>query len=189
MEKITQISGKVIPLAMDNVDTDLIIPAQFLTGVTREGYGKNLFIRLRQSDPDFAFNQPQFAGASILVTKDNFGCGSSREHAVWALQEAGIRAVIAESFADIFRGNSAKNGLILLTQPKDVIAKMLQEAQQGNYELTIDIQPQKIRSNQDEEFAFDMDPFSKYCFMNGLDDLNYLLQHREEIDRYFKKGD
>src|SRR5271170_2456530 len=114
MKKIMQISSKTIPLAMNDVDTDLIIPAQYLTSVSRAGYGKNLFIRLRQSDPDFIFNNPVFTGANILISGENFGCGSSREHAVWALQEAGIQVVIAVSFGDIFFANSGKNGLLLI---------------------------------------------------------------------------
>ncbi len=187
MHKITNISGKAIPLAMDNVDTDLIIPAQYLTAVTREGYGKNLFIRLRQSNPDFVFNQSRFDGANILISQENFGCGSSREHAVWALREAGIQAIVAHSFADIFRGNSAKNGLILIALPKAAITDMINHAANANYQLQIDIEQQTVTTNHNEKFTFDMDPFSKYCFINGLDDLDYLLNNKQKIDEYFKK--
>jgi 3-isopropylmalate/(R)-2-methylmalate dehydratase small subunit len=184
MKKITRISGKTIPLAMNDVDTDLIIPAQYLTSITREGYGKNLFIRLRQGNPDFVFNQPQFAGANILITQENFGCGSSREHAVWSLQEAGIQAVIATSFADIFFGNSAKNGLLLITQPPEVINKFLDLAKSGNFILTIDVESQIITTNLGEALQFALDPFLQYCFIHGLDDMDYLLAHKEKIVAY-----
>lgn len=184
MKKITCISGKTIPLTMNDVDTDLIIPAQYLTSISREGYGKNLFTRLRQSNPDFVFNQPQFAGANILITQENFGCGSSREHAVWALQEAGIQAVIAISFADIFFGNSSKNGLLLITQPKEVINKLLELAKSGNYVLSIEVENQIITANNGDTFPFTMNPFLQYCFINGLDDMDYLLAHKEQIVSY-----
>ena len=184
MNKIYQIIGKAIPLAMNDVDTDLIIPAQYLTAVTRAGFGENLFKRLREGHPDFVFNQDKFKDANILITQSNFGCGSSREHAVWALQEAGIQAIIAESFADIFFGNSAKNGLVLIKQPKETIQQMLDSAQDGNYQLNIDIEQQTMTSNKDETYSFDIDPFRKHCFINGLNDLDYLLSHMQQIQDY-----
>lgn len=186
MKKITQITGKAIPLTMNDVDTDLIIPAQYLTAVTREGYGENLFRRLRQKDPNFVFNQEKFTGANILITQGNFGCGSSREHAVWALQEAGIQAIVAISFADIFFSNSAKNGLLLIKLPESIINTMLNYANEGNYLLTIDIEKQQITSSKDESFDFDIDQFRKYCLVNGLDDMDYLLAHQKNIDNYCK---
>jgi 3-isopropylmalate/(R)-2-methylmalate dehydratase small subunit len=188
MQKIIQITGKAIPLAMDDVDTDLIIPAQYLTAVTKDGYGKNLFRRLREADPNFVFNQQKFKGANILLTKANFGCGSSREHAVWALQEAGIQAVIASSFADIFFSNSAKNGLILIKFPEIIINQMLKLADLGDYCLTIDIEKQQITSSNAEYFEFEMDLFNKYCFLNGLDDLDYLLNQQKKIEDYKVKA-
>ena len=176
MKLMTKIQGKTIPLARNDVDTDLIIPAQYLTGVTKAGYGENLFKRLRENDPEFVFNQAQYKDANILITQNNFGCGSSREHAVWALQEAGIEAVVAISFADIFFNNSAKNGLMLITLPETVINKMIANSN-GDYQVSIDIEQQRVESSVNEAFEFSMDPFRKHCFMNGLDDLDYLLNN------------
>jgi len=187
MQKILNISGKVIPLAMNDVDTDLIIPAQYLTSVSKTGYGKYLFARLREANPNFVFNQNQFNDASILIAQHNFGCGSSREHAVWALQE-NIKAIIAISFADIFSSNSAKNGLVLIQLPENVIQQLIIAANGGTYFLDINIAKQKIFSNQHEEFEFTLDPFRQYCWMNGLDDLDYLLEHKQYIDAYEQRG-
>lgn len=184
MKKTHQISGTTIPLEMNDVDTDLIIPAQFLTAVTKAGYGENLFVRLRQTNPDFVFNQEKFKGANILITQNNFGCGSSREHAVWALQEAGIQAIIANSFADIFFSNSAKNGLVLITQPPETITKMLDNSKQGDYQLMISLDTLKITSSKQENFSFTFDPFRQHCLINGLDDLDYLLSHMQKIEKY-----
>lgn len=177
MKKIIQISGLTIPLNMNDVDTDLIIPAQYLTQTTKNGYGQALFRRLRDLDTNFIFNQPRFQSAKILITGNNFGCGSSREHAVWALMEAGIQAIIANSFSDIFSSNSAKNGLLLISLPEKTIQKMLMHAAESNYALNIDIENQTIVSSNNEIFNFDIDPFLKYCFMNGLDELDYILMH------------
>jgi 3-isopropylmalate/(R)-2-methylmalate dehydratase small subunit len=188
MQKVTSISGKAIPLTMNDVDTDLIIPAQYLTAVTKKGYGENLFRRLREADPHFVFNQKKFSDANILIAQNNFGCGSSREHAVWALQEAGIQAIIAVSFADIFFSNSAKNGLLLITLPEPTINQMLQLAINSDYSLSIDIVNQKITSKE-ECFDFTLDPFRQYCLLNGLDDLDYLLSHQEKIETYWRKAE
>lgn len=184
MQPITHISGKTIPLARNDVDTDLIIPAQYLTSVSKDGYGKHLFIRLRQSDPTFVFNQAEFSDATILISQENFGCGSSREHAVWALQEAGIQAIIAVSFADIFFNNSAKNGLLLIQLPEENIMRMLDQAQNGDYCLTIDINEQTIFSNYQDNFTFDIDPFRKHCLTQGLDDLDYLRNCHKQINQH-----
>lgn len=186
MQKIDEIFGKVIPLAMNDVDTDLIIPAQYLTSVSKQGYGENLFRRLKQSSADFVFNKAEFKDASILVTQDNFGCGSSREHAVWALTQAGIKVVIAESFADIFFNNSAKNGLVLIQQPKDVIQKMLVQAESAEYHMTINLHEQSITAN-DEVWEFELDPFHRYCFLNGLDELDYVISYQSDIDEFIKQ--
>ncbi len=183
MEKITHISGAVIPLHLDNVDTDLIIPAQYLTSITKEGYGENVFRRLRDEDPAFPFNQEKFKGATVLVTKENFGCGSSREHAVWALRGAGIQAIIATSFADIFFNNAAENGLILIEQPSEVINSLLTHADAGGYHIEIDIENQRLKTS-DNTFDFDIEPFHKHCFVNGLNELDYLLDHFEEIKQH-----
>jgi 3-isopropylmalate/(R)-2-methylmalate dehydratase small subunit len=190
MKKITKISGKTIPLTMSDVDTDLIIPAQYLTAVTKKGYGENVFRRLRDKSPDFVFNQDRFAGANILISQINFGCGSSREHAVWALQEAGIEAVIAMSFADIFYNNSAKNGLLLIQLSASVITQMLQDANSGEYQLMIDVEQQRIQSNRADIFHFEMDAFCRYCFVQGMDDLDYLINHKKQItDFEQRRGD
>jgi 3-isopropylmalate/(R)-2-methylmalate dehydratase small subunit len=184
MKKIKQVSGLVIPLNMRDVDTDLIIPAQYLTQVSKQGYGQAVFRRLRDTDPNFVFNQAQFSGAKILVAGENFGCGSSREHAVWALMEAGIEAIIANSFSDIFSSNSSKNGLVLIIQPDAVIKKMLSTALKGNYQLTIDLEKQVIQSSQNEEFNFSLNPFQRYCFINGHDQLDYIVQQKNEIENF-----
>jgi 3-isopropylmalate/(R)-2-methylmalate dehydratase small subunit len=183
MKKIYQISGKTIPLAMNDVDTDLIIPAQYLTGVTKEGYGANLFKRLREADANFVFNQDKYQQANILVTQANFGCGSSREHAVWALQEAGIQVIIATSFADIFFSNSSKNGLVLIQLPESDVNKLLAQAYEDDHQLTIDLEQQKITSANDS-YDFEFDPFRKHCFINGLNDLDYLFSHILHIKNY-----
>lgn len=170
---------------MNDVDTDLIIPAQHLTNTSREGYGKNLFIRLRQSDPGFVFNHAIFADATILVAGQNFGCGSSREHAVWALQEAGIRAVIAVSFGDIFFNNSGKNGLLLIQLPLQTIHMLLAHAADGSCIAQIDIAAQKIMfSAETESLHFEIDPFRKHCLLHGLDDLDYLISHQTRITQF-----
>lgn len=184
MQKITNISGLTMPLAKNDVDTDLIIPAQYLTQVSKQGYGEHCFERLRESDADFVMNQPQFSTATILISGENFGCGSSREHAVWALQQTGIQAIIAHSFADIFANNSSKNGLLLIEQPNDVIQTMLKHANAANYHVTIDVEHLMIKTDCHEQWQFSMDPFQQYCFVNGLDDLDYLLAHREQINAF-----
>lgn len=184
MKKILHISGLAIPLNMRDVDTDLIIPAQYLTKVSKEGYGQALFRRLRDSDPNFVFNQARYHSGKILIADENFGCGSSREHAVWALMEAGIEAIISSSFSDIFYSNSAKNGLVLIIQPEKIIKKMIAHAENEHYELTIDIENQSIKSSLQEEFHFHMDSFIKYCFVHGLDQLDYILSYRSEIENF-----
>lgn len=186
MEKITHISGKTIPLAMNDVDTDLIIPAQYLTSTSMTGYGENVFRRLRDSDPNFVFNQEKFKGANILITQDNFGCGSSREHAVWALVNAGIHAVIAESFADIFFNNAAKNGLVLIKQPAQVIHELINLAKTGEFFLEINIEDQIINS-VDKQYTFEIDPFHQYCLVNGLDHLDYILAHQAQVQQWSQK--
>jgi 3-isopropylmalate/(R)-2-methylmalate dehydratase small subunit len=186
MNKITQISGQAIPLAMNDVDTDLIIPAQFLTSVSMSGYGENVFRRLRDSDSNFVFNQDKYKDANILVTQDNFGCGSSREHAVWALLNAGIQAIIAESFADIFFTNAAKNSLVLIKQPAHIIQHMIIEAQSGHYTALIDIENKKITADN-KQYPFEIDSFHQYCLINGLDHLDYLLSHQQDINTWSEK--
>ena len=184
MEKFTLLKSKVIPLPMKDVDTDMIIPAQFLTSITRDGYGQNLFRRLRDNDPNFPFNQERYRGASILLADHNFGCGSSREHAVWALDGAGIRVVIAKSFADIFYNNSAKNGLLLITLPEAAVDKLFGSAQSGDLELTIDLEKQIVSAQGENDVSFEYDQFRKHCILHGLDDIDYILSHAKEISEF-----
>ncbi len=185
MKPFVPLTSRVIPLPIKDVDTDLIIPAQFLTSVSKSGYGEALFYRLRQSDPKFALNLPIYKGASILLADSNFGCGSSREHAVWALQGAGIAAVIAPSFADIFSGNSAKNGLLLVSIPQHDATQLLERARDGALTLSVDLQSQRV-SGEGFEYSFSYDAFRKHCLLNGVDDLDYLLSHKKDIQEYFK---
>lgn len=181
MQPFKQVKSKVIPLPIKDVDTDMIIPAQFLTSISRDGYGQNLFRRLRDNDPSFPFNQDRYSGAEILVGDDNFGCGSSREHAVWALQGAGIKAVIAKSFADIFAGNSAKNGLLLVVLPEAVVDQLLEQGQSGQCTVEIDLEKQTVTTADGKQHSFSYDAFRKHCLLNGLDDIDYILSFRDEI--------
>lgn len=189
MKKIETIIGKTIPLDRNDVDTDLIIPAQYLTSTVKTGYGENLFRRLRDSDPNFIFNQKLFSDAKILISKHNFGCGSSREHAVWALKEWGIDVILAVSFADIFFHNSAKNGLLLIQLPERMIENLLSKSKSGNFYLTVNLNKQIIKTDDQTIYNFEMDPFRKHCFMNGLDDLDYLTTHLDEIKLFKQKQD
>jgi 3-isopropylmalate/(R)-2-methylmalate dehydratase small subunit len=184
MEPFTTVTSIAAPVAIKDVDTDMIIPAQYLTSISREGFGPHLFVRLRTSRPDFYQNQSRFQGASILVADSNFGCGSSREHAVWALLGAGVRVVIAPSFADIFAGNSAKNGLLLVTLPESDVRMLLQEAEESDLHLTVDLAAQTVRGDDGRSWGFTYDSFRKHCLLNGLDDLDYL---RSRLDVIAKK--
>lgn len=184
MKKFTTLNSHIIPLAIDNVDTDMIIPAQHLKSVSKEGYGENVFSALRSMYPDFVLNKPQYNTGKILVSKENFGCGSSREHAVWAIQQYGIQTVICNSFSDIFFNNSAKNGLLLIIQPLEVINEMLAIAEQDpTAAMTVDLPNQTINYNG-KGYHFDYDGFRKHCLINGLDDLDYLMSHTGEINKY-----
>ena len=182
-------TGKVAPLARANVDTDQIIPKQFLKRIERTGFGEFLFYDWRRSadgklDPAFPLNQPQYAGASLLVTEKNFGCGSSREHAVWALADFGFRAVVAPSFADIFANNCAKNGVLTVVLSEREIAEILERAKMPGYQLTIDLLQQNVRDNRGFSASFAIDEFTRHCLLNGLDDIGLTLQHEAEIAAY-----
>ena len=199
MEKFTVHTGLVVPLDRSNVDTDAIIPKQYLKSIQRTGFGPTLFDdwrylepgepgmdhSQRKPNPDFVLNFPRYAGASVLLGRENFGCGSSREHAVWALTDYGIRSVIAPSFADIFFNNSFKNGLLPIALPAEVVDQLFREtdAQEG-YQLTIDLAEQKVITPAGEAFAFRVDEFRKYCLLNGLDDIGLTLQHADDIRAY-----
>jgi 3-isopropylmalate/(R)-2-methylmalate dehydratase small subunit len=202
MEKFTTHKGIVIPLDRSNVDTDAIIPKQYLKSISRSGFGPTLFDDWRYQSAgepgmdhskrairqDFVLNQPRYEGASILLARENFGCGSSREHAVWALTDYGIRAVIAPSFADIFFNNSFKNGLLPLVLAEDIVDHLFEEvlANEG-YQLTVDLEKQQVLTPQGEVYAFEVDEFRKYCLLNGLDDIGLTLQHADAIRAYEAK--
>ncbi|CAM5786743.1 3-isopropylmalate dehydratase small subunit [Ottowia pentelensis] len=199
MEKFTVHKGLVAPLDRENVDTDAIIPKQFLKSIKKTGFGPNLFDEWRYLDhgepgmdpatrkpnPDFVLNQPRYAGASILLARKNFGCGSSREHAPWALQQYGFRAILAPSFADIFFNNCFKNGLLPIVLPDSVIARLFDEVQAFvGYQLTVDLERQVVVQPDGTEVAFDVQPFRKHCLLNGLDDIGLTLRHQDEIKSF-----
>lgn len=188
MEKFTTLTAKAAPLNISNVDTDMIIPKQFLRTIKRSGLGVHAFEDMRYMEdgspnPDFVLNAPQYQGAEILVAGDNFGCGSSREHAPWALADMGFRCIIAPSFADIFFNNSFKNGILLITLPKDDVQKLMTDAEAGQ-PLTIDLEFQTIHRGNNETLKFDIDPFRKHCLLNGLDDIGLTMAHKTDIEEF-----
>jgi 3-isopropylmalate/(R)-2-methylmalate dehydratase small subunit len=202
MERFTVHQGLVAPLDRANVDTDAIIPKQFLKSIRRSGFGPNLFDEWRYLDrgepgmdnarrplnPDFVLNQPRYRGASILLTRRNFGCGSSREHAPWALFQSGFRALIAPSFADIFYNNCLKNGLLPIVLPELVVDRLFHEvAGFVGYRLTVDLPQQKVIEASGAQHGFDIAPFRKHCLVNGLDDIGLTLQHKDRIAEFEKK--
>ena len=199
MTPYTVEQGLAAPLDRANVDTDLIIPKQFLKSIKRTGFGANLFDELRYLDEgylgldnskrplnnDFVLNQPRYQGASVLLARQNFGCGSSREHAPWALEEYGFRTVIASSFADIFFNNCFKNGMLPVVLPESVVDQLFNECeQQEGYQLTIDLPNQLVKTPSGQEFAFSVDEFRKHCLINGLDDIGLTLQDGESIKNF-----
>ena len=190
MEKFTVLTGVAAPLDLINIDTDMIIPKQYLTTVGRTGLGKALFFEMRYNDdgsenPDFVLNQPAYRNATILVAGDNFGCGSSREHAPWALLDFGIRCVIATSFADIFYNNCFKNGILPIKLPPEDVAKLMDDAERGaNATVTIDLENQVITGPDGGEVKFDLDEFKKHCLFNGLDDIGLTMKNAAKIDDY-----
>jgi 3-isopropylmalate/(R)-2-methylmalate dehydratase small subunit len=181
MQPFTCVTSLAAPIPIKDVDTDMIIPAQYLTSISREGFGPHLFVRLRNSRPDFYQNQERFNASKILIADINFGCGSSREHAVWALLGAGVRVVIAPSFADIFSGNSAKNGLLLVTLSESDVRGLLLEASERDLSLTVDLVEQKVSADDGRSWSFNYDSFRKHCLLNGLDDLDYLRSRLDLI--------
>ena len=199
MRSFTQVKGIAAPMDRANVDTDMIIPKNFLKSIKRSGFGKNLFDELRYLDeglPDqectgrpvnieFPLNFPRYKGAQVLLTRENFGCGSSREHAPWALDDYGFRAVIAPSFADIFFNNSFKNGLLPIVLAAEIVDQLFQEmyASEG-YELSVDLATQSVTTPTGEKFSFDIDEFRKHCLLNGLDDIGLTLQEADSIREY-----
>ncbi|HHJ12713.1 MAG TPA: 3-isopropylmalate dehydratase small subunit [Chromatiales bacterium] len=199
MKPFKRVEGLVVPLDRPNVDTDAIIPKQYLKSVKRTGFGPNLFDDWRYLDPgepgmdhskrrpnpDFVLNQPRYQGAEILLARENFGCGSSREHAVWALTDYGIRSVIAPSFADIFYNNSFKNGLLPIVLDEQTVDRLFREVEANEgYRLTIDLEAQTLTTPSGEVIPFEVDAFRRYCLLNGLDDIGLTLQHADEIRAY-----
>jgi len=187
MQPFTHLDGRAAPLAVANIDTDQIIPKQFLKTVEREGLGKGLFYDLRfdeagQAKPDFVLNQPAYEGASILIAGDNFGCGSSREHAPWALLDFGLRCVIAPSFADIFYNNCFNNGLLPITLPEAQVRALVDEAKGGNHLFTVDLESQTVVSPSGRKVAFEIDPGRKEKLLKGLDAVGETLQYASDID-------
>lgn len=196
MQKFTVHRGLVAPMDRENVDTDAIIPKQFLKSIRKTGFGVNLFDAWRYLDagypgqdptsrkpnPDFILNQPRYAGASVLLARKNFGCGSSREHAPWALDQYGFRAILAPSYADIFFNNCFKNGLLPIVLPESRIAQLFDEvAATPQYSLTIDLERQKVIKPQGEEIDFEVQPFRRFCLLNGFDDIGLTLRHADKI--------
>ncbi|MFG1343799.1 3-isopropylmalate dehydratase small subunit [Xanthobacter autotrophicus DSM 431] len=190
MEKFTVLEGVAAPLKLVNVDTDMIIPKQYLKTIQRTGLGKGLFSEMRYKDdgsdnPDFVLNQSAYRNAKILVAGDNFGCGSSREHAPWALLDFGIRCVISTSFADIFYNNCFKNGILPIVVSKDDLDKLFDDADRGaNATLTVDLEAQEIRGPDGGVVTFDIDPFRKRCLLEGLDDIGLTLEKAPAIASY-----
>jgi 3-isopropylmalate/(R)-2-methylmalate dehydratase small subunit len=190
MDAFTTLTAAAAPLNLANVDTDKIIPARFLKTIKRSGLGQHLFANLRYNDdgsekPDFVLNQPKYRNAEILVAGKNFGCGSSREHAPWALLDFGIRCVIAPSFADIFFGNCFKNGILPVVMPADICARLMDDAALGpNARLTVDLARQVVVRPDGEEIPFEVDPFRKNCLLNGLDDIGLTLEHEAAISTF-----
>ena len=194
MEPFQRLEGRAAPLPQANIDTDQIIPAQFLKTVERKGLGKGLFYALRydregKERPEFMLNQPAYKGINVLIAGDNFGCGSSREHAPWALMDFGVRCVIAPSFADIFSGNSTNNGLLLVALPEAEIEELMDEARGGNHSFTIDLETQTVTAPSGTVHRFEIDPDRKHKLLNGLDPIAESLLHAAAIDTYEARRD
>ena len=199
MDAFTVHKGLVAPMDRDNVDTDAIIPKQFLKSIARSGFGQNLFDAWRYLDPgepgqdpasrkhnpDFVLNQPRYAGASVFLARSNFGCGSSREHAPWALQQYGFRALIAPSYADIFFNNCFKNGILPIVLAEAQVARLFDEVFAfPGYQLTVDLPRQVVVKADGTELAFEVQPFRKYCLVNGFDDIGLTLRHKDKIKAF-----
>ena len=199
MEPINVLTSKAVPLPLPNIDTDQIIPKQFLKRIERTGYGEFLFFDWRRiqegpeagrPNPDFVLNKPQHQNAKILIAERNFGCGSSREHAAWALQQYGFLAVIAPTFADIFYSNAGKNGIIAVRLTEEEVQTLLDRCTKNpEHKLTINLEAQTVTDADGFHAHFDIDPFRKYCLLNGLDDIGLTLRHKESLDKFEKQHD
>ncbi len=194
MTPFTTLTGIAAPMPLLNIDTDMIIPKQFLKTIKRSGLGVNLFDEMRYTldgaeIPEFVLNQPAYRHAEILVAGDNFGCGSSREHAPWALLDFGIRCVISTSFADIFFSNCFKNGILPVVLPAESVAALIEDAKRGaNARITVDLETQTVTASDGQSFAFDVDAHSKHCLMHGLDDIGLTLEKASAIDAYEERS-
>jgi 3-isopropylmalate/(R)-2-methylmalate dehydratase small subunit len=194
MDKFTKLTGIAAPMPLVNIDTDMIIPKQFLKTIKRSGLGVNLFDEMRYNldgseIPEFVLNQPAYRKAEIIVAGDNFGCGSSREHAPWALLDFGIRCVISTSFADIFFNNCFKNGILPIVLPQEQVDILMEDAKKGaNARQTVDLEAQTVTTSDGKVFSFNVDPFRKHCLMNGLDDIGLTLEKAASIDAYEAKA-
>jgi 3-isopropylmalate/(R)-2-methylmalate dehydratase small subunit len=192
MDKFTNVSGVAAPMPLVNIDTDMIIPKQFLKTIKRSGLGVNLFDEMRYNADgseiaDFVLNQPAYRNAEIIVAGENFGCGSSREHAPWALKDFGVSVVISESFADIFYNNCFKNGILPIILPKEAVETLMDDATKGeNARISVDLENQTVSATDGTEFAFEVDAFKKHCLLNGLDDIGLTYQKIDAIDAYEK---
>lgn len=188
MEPVSTIEGKAYPFGLKNVDTDIIIPAHWLKTISRTGLGKGAFEALRK-EPDNLFDSAEYAGSPILIAGDNFGCGSSREHAAWALDDMGIRCVIAPSFSDIFSGNAFKNGLLTVVLPQEAIDRLMEVAQDQTVPdpIHIDLENQMVTTPFQDRFPFEIDPFRKHCLLNGLDEIGITLASGDAISAYETK--
>ena len=194
MEKFETLTGVAAPLPLINVDTDMIIPKQFLKTIKRSGLGVNLFDEMRYDGdgseiPDFVLNQPQYREAEILVAGENFGCGSSREHAPWAIRDFGIRCVIASSFADIFHNNCFKNGILPVTLPQEQVDILMADAERGsNARITVDLENQTVTASDGTSFSFEIDPFKKRCLLEGLDDIGLTMEKADLVDDFERRS-
>ncbi|GGW30121.1 3-isopropylmalate dehydratase small subunit [Gemmobacter lanyuensis] len=194
MDKFTKLTGIAAPMPLVNIDTDMIIPKQFLKTIQRSGLGKNLFDEMRYTQDgaeiaDFVLNKEPYRKAEIIIAGDNFGCGSSREHAPWALLDFGIRCVISTSFADIFYNNCFKNGILPIVMPQEVVDVLMEDARKGgNARMVVDLEAQTVSTSDGQSFAFSVDPFRKHCLLNGLDDIGLTLEKATAIDSFEAKA-
>ncbi len=193
MEKFTKVEAVAAPMPLVNIDTDMIIPKQFLKTIKRSGLGVHAFDEMRYDDdgneiPDFVLNKPAYRDAEIIIAGDNFGCGSSREHAPWALNDFGIKVIVSTSFADIFFNNSFKNGMLPIVLPQEEVDMLMADAENGsNARLTVDLESQEITRPNGDKIKFDVDPFRKHCLLEGLDDIGLTLQKEGEIASFEEK--
>ncbi|MDC0658697.1 3-isopropylmalate dehydratase small subunit [Leisingera sp. SS27] len=194
MEKFTKIQGVAAPMPLVNIDTDMIIPKVFLKSIQRTGFGKNLFDEMRYNRDgteieDFVLNKPQYRSAEILIAGDNFGCGSSREHAPWAIADFGIKCIVSTSFADIFFNNSFKNGILPIVLPQEQVDVLMKDAEKGaNARMTVDLEAQEITTSDGEVISFEVDAFKKHCLLNGLDDIGLTMEKADSIKSFEDKA-